>query len=330
MKSTSLRLALAAGLVVMLISCNKKNEVPEPSGNNSPKLETRLINKEHNVSELNVPAEELLDFTLAHHNEKGCGALSKATTSTKFNQATHDSYVYTCAKKLGISEARAVKMGMAAQMPDYLQSGLEHGFNQIWSHSYMILESGKHMWGGADEHCFGNLMGPEAPGKESIGYENKWAGYYYDQGDQKMGDWYIGYGLHFITDVCEVMHSTFYMPKVSMTIHHFDFENWVEANWTEGFNFSQVVQNTDPSEYYTVSGVGNVKEAVQQAALHSNYYNSDFSKKAWDAYSDCDYPTGVGEGNEQLVANVKIMIKEATKRTGGMLKFCMDHYNQWN
>ncbi|MFA8450008.1 MAG: hypothetical protein ACEPOW_04875 [Bacteroidales bacterium] len=310
-------------MVVGVCSCKKKDEIVNPQNTSSTEGYTkRAIDLDNDLYELIIPNQDLIAYTNAHYNDH------KNTKGFKWNEATHNSYAYICALKLGLSEDRATKIGKAAEMPDYLQDGLEHGYEQLYSHQYMYLKSGLHIWGGADDHCYGNIMGADENGK-TIGYKDKWAGYYYDKGDQEMGDWYLGYGLHFITDVCEVMHSTWFGSKLNMVIppeHHYSFEKWVENNWTEGFCFSEDVKNVNKVEFYYIR---DVKKAVQKAALNSSYYHSDFGRKAWDAFAENGYKTGVGEGDPVAVENVRKMVREATMWTGGMMRYALDHYHQY-
>ncbi|MFA8450166.1 MAG: hypothetical protein ACEPOW_05700 [Bacteroidales bacterium] len=307
----------------LLFSCQKKSpqqEVGNPSG--APeKVDHDMPDPANEDQNMDIPDSQLLNFTHDHFIQK------HQKTSLKWHEKTHDQYVYWCAKKLGLSEERAQAMGEAAEMPDFFQAGIQNGFAQQWSHAYMYSSKGNWEWGDADDDFHDNLLGSETPGKEGEGYKGKYAGLYYDQGDQKMGDWYVGYGLHYITDVSETLHSTFIFPKVSMAFHHFDFESWVLNNWTEGHCFVNAVKDVDPSEFYQVS---DLRASLKQAAYNANYYSSSFSGKAWDAYGDSGYPKGVGEGNAEAVKYTKVMIHEAAKWTGGSMKFILQHYNQLN
>lgn len=300
-------------------SCQKKEEVaqPEPqpmdyAGNHDmpdPANEDRIVD---------IPDAELFNFTHDTYvaNHQGL---------EKWHEKNHNSLIYYAAKKLGVSEDRAVLMGEAAEMPDYFQSGIQNGFAQQWSHAYMYREGGSWIWGDADDDFHDNLLGSEQPGKEGEGYKGLWAGYYYDQGDQKMGDWYVGYGLHYITDVCQPLHSTFILPNIMMGIHHWDFESWILNNWTQGHCFVKDVEAVQPSDFHKVF---DLRAALKQAAWNSNYYHSTYSHAMWDAYAASGYPTGVGEGNAEAVKGARAAVREAERWAGGSMEFILNHYNQ--
>ena len=319
----------AVGLVLVLLccSCQKDKTTQEETTKTdstdpmSWQYKKGMHDPANESANIYIAEDDLLSFThemfIKNNNPN----------NLKWNEPNHNQYVYLCAKNLGISESRAKSMGEAAEMPDHTQSGIQNQFQQQWSHAYMYTSGGNWIWGDADDDFHDNFDGPEEEGADHEGFQNRWAGYYYAMNTQEMGDWYVGYGCHYITDVCLTLHSTFIFPKVSMALHHFDFEKWVENNWSVGHKFADVVENVDPSEYYTIN---NLRWALQKAAYKANYYKSEFSGKAWDAYGESGYPTEAGSGNEEAVKYTKQMIKEATKWTGGAIKYAMDKYDQWD
>ncbi|MFA8299837.1 MAG: hypothetical protein ACEPOV_06730 [Hyphomicrobiales bacterium] len=268
---------------------------------------------------LKIAEEDLLKVThevfQRNHNSQ----------NLKWSEPQHNQYVYICAKKLGLSEKRAKLMGEASEMPDVTQVGLANGFNQQWSHAYMYSILGSWIWGDADEDFRDNIDGPPA-GEKHEGYNDKSAKDYYTNGNQELGDWYLGYACHYIADASLVLHSTFIFPKVTMATYHFRYEKWVEDNWNKGHRFVDAVNSVDPSEFYTVT---DPVAALVQTAENSNFYLSNFSDKAWDAYGESGYPKGVGTGNANTVLYTKKMISECTKWVGGSIKYGLDKYNQW-
>lgn len=243
--------------------------------------------------------------------------------SVKWSQLTHKKVVAVAAAKMGLSAARANNMTAASEMPDVYQSGLENGFNQQWSHAFMLTSGGYWYWGDADDDFHDNINQSTAEIESPEGYNGKSAKYYYQAGNQYMGDWYLGYACHYIEDVCLVLHTT--VPLGAMATKHFAFESWVENNLTAGHRLLDAVS---ADNYYYV--VTDLKTAVNQAAYYtSGYYSSAYGKKAWDAYVASGYPTGAGTGNATLVANTKGMLVDAGRYVKGTIKYTLDKYGQW-
>lgn len=238
------------------------------------------------------------------------------SATSRWTEWTHNSVTEICAAQWGLSYGRRQNMRVASEMPDTYQSGLENGFNQQWSHAYLYNSWGWHLWGDADEDFHDNIDGT------SEGYNGKWAGYYYNQNNQYMGDWYLGYACHFIEDVSLVLHSSF--PSIDMLLYHFDFEEWVHNNLSSGHNFL----NSVSADYYYYP-ITDLKAAVRSAAYHSSYGNSTVGKKVWDNYVSSGYPTGTGTGNSELVTYTKQMIRDAGRYVKGTIKYTLDKYGEW-
>lgn len=267
-------------------------------------------------SDIIVSADSLLSYT---HNK----LYGTDLTKKKWPEATHDNYVYLCASKLGILSSRCVTMRDAAQMPDVFQSGIDHFYNQQWSHAYIITKTfwgAQWIWGDADDDFHDNIVGSSS----SEGYNGKCAGFYYQNGNQSLGDWYTGYACHFIEDVSFVLHSTF--PDLDMALHHIDFETWVNNNWTSGYNFSAVADAVPVSSYYSIS---DLKAAIRSASRGSNYSYSSNAKNAWDSYKASGFPTSAGSGSSNTAFYTAKMVEEATKWTGAAIKYSLNTYNQW-
>lgn len=243
--------------------------------------------------------------------------------SAKWSQLTHKKVVAVAAAKMGLSTARVNNMTAASEMPDVYQAGLENGFNQQWSHAFMLTSGGYWYWGDADDDFHDNINQSTGEIESPEGYNGKSAKYYYQAGNQYQGDWYLGYACHYIEDVCLVLHTT--VPDYYMATKHFAFESWVENNLTAGHNLLAAVQ---ADNYYYV--ITDLKQAVNQAAYYtSGYYSSAYGKKAWDAYVASGYPTAAGTGNATLVANTKGMLVDAGRYVKGTIKYTLDRYSQW-
>jgi hypothetical protein len=306
-------------VVIFFYQCNNEEYSSEPEINLVEAAEDPA-DPENEDSGLNVPEEQLISYT-KHLYEK------QSDDFLKYGHVSHKNFVYHCAKKLGIDEDRAVIMRNASIMPDEYQSGIDNAFNQQWSHAYIVIKAFWGMqwvWGDADDDFYDNLLGDSGESESPEGYNGKWAGYYYVSGNQDLGDWYVGYACHYISDVSIVLHTSF--PDINMLNYHNDYEEWIDNNWYSGHNFSEVGENISASAYYTFS---DPKEAIRNAAKGSNYSYNNYARKAWDNYMSSGHPTDSGTGNEACVTNTRKMIAEAVKWTGGAIKFALNRYDQW-
>lgn len=249
--------------------------------------------------------------------------LTDNASATKWAQTTHMKVVEVAAAKWGLSTARVNNITAASEMPDIYQSGLDNGFNQQWSHAFMLTSSGYWYWGDADDDFYDNINQYSGEIESPEGYNGKSAKYYYQSGNQYMGDWYLGYACHYIEDVCLVLHTT--IPDYNMATQHFAFEAWVANNLTAGYKLLDAVS---ADNYYYI--VTSPKTSINQAAYYtSGYYSSVYGKKAWDAYVACGFPTAAGTGSADLVANTKGMLIDAGRYVKGTIKYTLDKYSQW-
>ncbi|MFA8451447.1 MAG: hypothetical protein ACEPOW_12205 [Bacteroidales bacterium] len=315
-------LTFSLSFLLLAVSCNKKNDssapqklkldnpmewqnkkgMPDPANEDAPTL---------------IPSQQLLAKTHEYVLNK------QRKDNLKWMEMNHNQITYNCAKKLGLDEARCKIMGEASEMPDFTQYGIQNGFNQQWSHAFMFSYSGKWIWGDADDDLNDNIDGQDS---KHEGYNNKSAKHYYEMGVRDLGDWYVGYATHFMEDVCQPLHSTFILPWPSIATRHFDYEEWVDNNWTKGHRFVEDVKNVNPDEYYNII---DLKKAIYDAASYSSVFKNKLSKDLWNAYGKSGYPTETGTGNAQAVENTRIMIREATKWTGGVIQYSLNKYNQW-
>jgi len=255
--------------------------------------------------------------------------------SFKWDRPMHRDITRIAATKLGLSSTRIYIMKYAADMPDVYQSGFDHAYNQQWSHAYLC---GTLVWGDAEED-YGDNLDQETGGwydshtDGAEGYNGKSAKYYYENGNRNNGDWYVGYATHYIQDVSLTLHSSY--PGYYMVAHHFDFEQWTQNNWNDGWNLKQYAESLAASSYYTMSLFSNPQNAVISAANNSCYDNHGSNSKAyyayraWEIYKSEGFPTTAGSGNSALAYYVGKMIQEATKWTGATIKYGLTKYNQW-
>lgn len=274
-------------------------------------------------AEIQVGEKELLGYSRAVYQE----LYEKPNRGLKYGTVAHKSYSYICAKKLGLSDHRAKIIRDASIMPDVFQSGLDNSYNQQWSHAYIITKAfwgAQWVWGDANDDFHDNLDGDSGESESPEGYNEKWAGYYYNQGNTDLGDWYVGYACHFIEDVGFVLHTTF--PNLDMANKHFDFEEWMDNNWSTGHNFSKLVGQVSPTTYIKIASP---KAAIRNAVMESNYSYSTIGKKAWDNYKKSGFPVVAGSGNSELVYYTGKMVEQTTRNTGGAIRYALDKYKQW-
>lgn len=252
---------------------------------------------------------------------------------SRWSKSTHTTLSGIAASQWGLTSGRVNEISDASDYPDTYQSGLENGFNQQWSHAYiydMWFGSVFYLWGDADEDFHDNIDGP--PGGE--GYNGGYAGYYYGS-NQRTGDQYLGYALHYIEDVSLVLHSTaptsigLTVPyeTTDMLTHHFDFEKWVENNMNSGWQLLNTVRND--YNYYVIS---DLKQALKNTAWASCAYRgtNSIGYAAWKEYRNCGYPTASGSGTAVLADNTTKMLINAARYAKGAIKYTLDKYGQWS
>jgi hypothetical protein len=312
MKTNLFALGIALLVIFSTNSCKKESL-------NSISKESQTVKDQRDPknedSGIITPEDSLLIFSRKCYEGNKHGLL-------KYGTIAHKDFVFTCAKMLGLSDYRALIMRDAAIMPDVYQSGLDNLYNQQWSHAYIITKTlwgVQWLWGDADDDFNDNLNVIDGEG-----YNGKCARYYYSLGNKDLGDWYVGYACHYISDVSFVLHSTF--PDLDMAIHHSDFETWMDNNWYSGHNFSSIVNGVPASSYYTIS---DLKAAIRNAAKASNYSYSTNGKLAWNNYKSSGFPTSIGSGNSNCIYYTRKMIEEATKWTGSAVKYALSTYNAW-
>jgi len=235
-------------------------------------------------------------------------AVAIKPSAAKWGWTAHDKTTFICAKQWGLSDYRANYMSGASHMPDvYDNEGTVPGTQQ-WRHGY-VYAAGVHIWGSADAYCNNNIRGSGLNGKSAF--------YYYGAGNRDWGDWYLGYGSHYMEDCGNPWHTSANIVQQLAT--HGPFETWVENNWTSGWNLSAAVGND--YYYYTVSDPAGTRNlAYWSYSRYSTVYN---------AYVASGKPTGAGTGNSTLVNETKTLIKETGRYVKGLIKFTLDAKGAW-
>jgi hypothetical protein len=243
--------------------------------------------------------------------------------SKRWSEDCHKSMTSLCTSQLGLSTARIKNIEEASFMPDIYQNGASNGYNQQWSHAYMISSWGKHIWGDADDDFNDNLIG--IPGKDCEGYKNSSAAAYYAKNNQFTGDQYLGYAIHYIEDASLTLHSSF--PSFTATdllSKHFAYENWVNNNLIQGLFLLEDAFN----DYYYYE-VNDLKQAIHNTAYLSSVWTSELGEKIWAEYRKCDYPENSGQGSNELADLTKQLIVQTTRYTKGAIIYTLDHFDQW-
>jgi hypothetical protein len=237
----------------------------------------------------------------------------------------HTSLTEAAAAYWGLSATRKATMKSAADRPDTYQSGISNYYNQQWSHAFLMASGGIWLWGDADDDFHDNLDGDGGELESPEGYNGYSAKDYYQSGNQYWGDWYVGYAIHYIEDVCIVVHATAPSPsRLDVLTKHFAFEDWIKVNLTAGHKL--LAAATADTYYYPIT---DPKASINTAAYNTSYWAGGTGKRVWDAYVASGYPTTAGSGNATLVAGAKEMMVRAIRYTRGTIKYSLDTYGQW-
>ena len=270
------------------------------------------------------PIEESADVVVPSV-EAGVQAGEVGVTRQAWAEATHVRLSELAALKWALPSSRVGVIGDAGDDPDEFESGFDNGFNQQWSHAYIYSSLGFWIWGDANENfddCITGRLAGQIEGPECK--DGKSAREFYDSGNQLVGDRYLGYATHYIEDVCQVLHAS--SPSVDMLTHHFDYEAWVQNNWTAGYNLSQAVMADN--YYYPIT---DLQQAVRNAAWAASYWNSQsYGRTAWNAYRAASYPTAAGTGSAELASSTTQLLIRASRYATGAVKYTLDRYQQWN
>ena len=310
------KLILFVVISFFLLSCSVDTaQSGNVSGENKSTVKLQPISEEEPIT----ISEKTVQDDISNTND---GLL--ITKPLKWSSYAHASVASIALSQWGISQGRINIITDAANYPDVYQAGFDNGYKQQWYHAYIYDDTfgyTYYLWGGADTDFDANINGP----LNGNGYNGYYAGYYYGYSDQLNGDKYLGYAIHYIEDVCIVLHSTapdslgvtvpYY--TVDMAFHHGDYEAWVDNNMSSGWRLIDAVAN----DYYYYA-VTDLKQAIKNAAWNSCAYKgtSSIGYSAWKAYRDCGYPTAAGTGpnpRSTRVARPSLRYREEPLRGSG-------------
>jgi len=291
MKKKVLIISVITLCLGVIISCSKDEDIVKET-EQANETELSVIEELPEA----IAIENVQDYKLNFSNEK-------------WGWTVHDKTMYIAAKQWGISDSRANMMSGAAHMPDvYDNEGTIPG-TQNWRHGY-VYTYGYHIWGNADACCKGNISGSGLNGKSSF--------YYYENGNQSWGDWYLGYASHYLQDVGNPWHTSANIVQQLDT--HGPYETWVENNWTSGHKFQDVVNND--WYYYSVSDPAATVRSL-------SYWSYGKNSTMYNAYLNSGKPTAAGTGNSTLISETKELLKVSGRYTKGLIKYTLDAKNAW-
>ncbi|MBF0359779.1 MAG: hypothetical protein HQK49_02155 [Oligoflexia bacterium] len=247
--------------------------------------------------------------------------------ANKYAEVTHQDLLEIALRSFPLSENRVKNMVAAAEVPDRHLNVFEL-LRHPWAHLYMYNQSGEWLWGGADRHFQDNLMGTNPEEIFGGGFGGLSAEYYYLLNDQENGDWYLGYALHFIADVTIIVHTSLpTFDHLDLLYKHSDFEKWIQNNFTSGHNFRKRIQNDVDSQMYNIN---NPAEDIREIAWQSSYWSGGIGYDVWNDYVESEYPLEAGSGNEKLVNDTTLMLKNALSYTRGAIYFMLNKYQQFD
>lgn len=230
------------------------------------------------------------------------------------------------ARRWWLTRSREDTIAKAADDPDTYEAGIDNSFNQQWSHAYIYSDLGLWMWGDANENfddCITGTLSEQPEGPECR--DGKSARTCYASGNQRLGDTYLGYALHYIADVSLVLHSSNPVQTPDLGIYHLRSETWVKNNWTDGHRFQATV--AADGYYYPIT---DLQQAVRNAAWSSSFANSSSAgRMAWIGYRDSGYPSAAGQGSASLVYATRLMLIRAARYTAGAIEYTLGAYDQW-
>ena len=229
---------------------------------------------------------------------------------SKWLGSTHGSMTAICATQWGLDSTRINNISQASLMPDVYDVQGPIPYANFWYHGWAQIINGIWAFGHADMACKNNIDG--------CGLNCKSSYYYFSNGNSYYGDWYLGYASHYMEDCGNPWHTS--LDIIQFT-HHFNYEKWVESNWTSGYNFSATVYN---DYYYYV--VTDPAKSTRTLAIYSNSKNSTL----YNAYINSGFPTNAGTGNQVLINETRNLLKQTARYIKGLIKYTLDENNAWN
>lgn len=97
----------------------------------------------------------------------------------------------------------------------------------------------------------------------------------------------LGYSSHYLQDVGNPLHTGYEVEQGMDKWIHYDYEDYVEANWDSGYNFKSIVENNN--NYYTIT---DPEQATKDLAGYSNTYLDElyqtiyFNPDTWENDAD--------------------------------------------
>ncbi|MBF0361867.1 MAG: zinc dependent phospholipase C family protein [Oligoflexia bacterium] len=302
----------------LLILCNHEINAREINCNDLSILEDETRLNECAVIEAN------------NHSKNFDNYINYSQSIVKYKGPTHQSLVEIALKSFFLSKNRINNIIAATIVPD-AHPNIIALLKHPWTHLYMLNKRGNWSWGGADKYFQDNLICHNQNSNYENnscsrvrGYSGLSAEYYYLQNNQKAGDWYLGYAVHFVTDVSTVIHSSLpSLTRLDILFKHTSFEQWIKNNFSKGHNFLSKIQNE--KEIYQINDPA---EDLKDIAERSSYWTSDVGYNVWNSYAENGYPVSEGTGDQELVENTIIMLKNTLSYIKGTIQFTLNKYQQ--
>lgn len=184
--------------------------------------------------------------------------------SVKWTQTPHRNMTRIAVKKCGITDYYANIAANAAPVPDTWP------YPQIW-------QSYNHYY---DPVADNGLAAVNCDNRAGI------AAAYYDGGQLSAAYTELGYASHYLIDVGNPLHTGMVVNQTLNQWVHYDYEDYVNANWNSGYKFESIVSNNN--YYYSVS---DPETSAQNLAGYSNGYLSSlwmqiyYNEDTWESSS---------------------------------------------
>ncbi len=132
---------------------------------------------------------------------------------------------------------------------------------------------------------------------------------YYNGGQLSAAYTELGYASHYLTDVGNPLHTGMVINQTLNQWVHYDYENYVTANWDVDYNFESVVSNNN--YYYSIS---DPEDAAQDLAEYSNAYLNSL-------WMEIYYNPSTWESRATVISITESVLLKSAKYNIGLVKY---------
>lgn len=207
--------------------------------------------------------------------------------SVKWTATPHQKMTRIAVKKVGITDYYADIASNAADDPDTWP------YPQIW-------QSYNHYY---DPVADNGLAAVNCDSHAGV------AAAYYDGGQLSAAYTELGYASHYLIDVGNPLHTGMVTNQTLNQWVHYDYEDYVTANWNSNYNFESVVSNNN-NDYY----VSDPEAAAQDLAEYSNAYLSSL-------WMEIYYNENTWESSATVKLNTERVLLKSAKYNIGLVKY---------